>query len=275
MTRSWKLPGVIFIAVVALMAVAITADAQGPAATDLMAEANARYDREEYAEAAQLYESLVGDGYHDTALYYNLGNAHLGNGDLGRAVLNYLRAREVSPRDPDVGANLELARELTVDRIAAERGSILESVSYAGLRLLNRGELGLLALGMWFVCGVAIGGLLIWRAFPMRAAVRIFAALVAVATLASSLMFLSTLYANPYNSTGVVIVDAVEVVSGPGWQYSEEFIIHSGAQVRMNDSRRGWVEVSLPGGELQGWVPTYALEGVVRADSQVIGTSIR
>ena len=262
MTRSWRLPSVIFIAVVGLMAIAMTVNAQGPVATDLMAEANSRYDREEYAEAVQLYESLVADGYHDTALYYNLGNAYLGDGDLGRAVLSYLRARELSPRDPDVWANLELARELTVDRIAGERGSILESVSYAGLQLLNRGELGLLALGMWLVCGVAIGGLLIWRAFPMRNVARVFAYLVVAATLASSLMFLSTLYANPYDSTGVVTVDAVEVRDGPGWQFSEEFIVHSGAQVRMNDSRNGWVEVSLPGGELQGWVPAFALVAV-------------
>ncbi len=266
MTRSRRLFVGTLAALVALMAVAIAADAQGPAAVDLMAEANARYDREEYAEAVQLYESLVGDGYHETALYYNLGNAHLGNGDLGRAVLSYLRARELSPRDPDVNANLELARELTVDRIAAERGSILESVSYAGLRWLNRGELGLAALGMWFVCGVAVGGLLIWRTFPMRRVARVFAVLMAVTTLASTLLFLSTLYANPYDSTGVVIVDAVEVLDGPGWQYSEEFIIHSGAQVRMNDSRHGWVEVSLPGGELQGWVSARTVEAVGRAD---------
>ena len=262
MTRSWRLLCGALAAVVALMAMAITVNAQGPAATDLMAEANSRYDREEYAEAVQLYESLVGDGYHDTALYYNLGNAYLGNGDLGRAVLSYLRARELSPRDPDVRANLKLARELTVDRIASERGSILESVSYAGLQWLNRGELGLLALGMWFVCGVAIGGLLIWRVFPMRNVARVFAYLVVAATLASSLTFLSTVYADPYDSTGVVIVDAVEVLDGPGWQYSEEFLVHSGAQVGIVDSRDGWVEVSLPGGELEGWVPAYALEVV-------------
>ena len=265
MTRSWRLLCGTLAAVVALMAIAITVNAQGPAATDLMAEANSRYDREEYAEAIQLYESLVGDGYHDTALYYNLGNAHLDNGDLGRAVLSYLRARELSPRDPDVRANLKLARELTVDRIAAERGSILESVSYAGLRWLNRGELGIVALGMWIVCGVAIGGLLIWRAFPMRNVARVFAYLVVAATLASSLTFLSTLYANPYDSTSVVIVDAVEVLDGPGWQFSEEFIVHSGAQLHMNDSRNGWVEVSLPGGELQGWAPSYTVEAVGRS----------
>ena len=266
MTRSLRLLCGTLAVVVAFAGVAIPANAQSPAATDLMAEANARYDREEYAEAVLLYESLVGDGYHDVALYYNLGNAHLGDGDLGRAILSYLRARELSPRDPDVRANLELARESTVDRIVAERGSLPESASYVGLQWVNRGDLGVVALVMWVVCGVAIGGLLIWRAFPMRAAVRVFATLVAVATLGSSLMFLSTLYANPYNSTGVVIVDAVEVVNGPGWQYSEEFIIHSGAQVRMNDSRNGWVRVSLPGGELQGWVPAYALIAVGRAE---------
>ena len=32
----------------------------------------------------------------------------------------------------------------------------------------------------------------------------------------------------------------------------------------MNDSRLGWVEVSLPGGELQGWVPAYTIEAVGR-----------
>ena len=75
-------------------------------------------------------------------------------------------------------------------------------------------------------------------------------------------MFLSTPYANPYDNTGVVIVVAVDVPDGSGWQYSEKFIIHSGAQVRMDDSRHGWVEVSLPGGEIEGWVPLYALETV-------------
>ena len=175
MTGSWRLIGGTLVAVVALIAVAITANAQGPAATDLMAEANARYDREEYSEAIQLYESLVEDGYHDVALFYNLGNAHLGDGDLGRAVLGYLRARELSPRDPDVRTNLELARDLTVDRIVTERGSILESVSYFGLQWLNRGMMGVVALGMWAVCGIAIGGLLVWRAFPLRAVLRVFA----------------------------------------------------------------------------------------------------
>ena len=38
----------------------------------------------------------------------------------------------------------------------------------------------------------------------------------------------------------------MDVLDGPGWQYSEKFLIHSGAQVRMNDSRHGWVALLCP-----------------------------
>ena len=50
--------------------------AQSPSPTDLMAEANAQYERGEYGDAAQQYEALIASGYEDATLYYNLGNAY-------------------------------------------------------------------------------------------------------------------------------------------------------------------------------------------------------
>ena len=266
MTRSWRLLGGSLAALAALAVLAIPANAQSPAATDLMAEANARYDREEYAEAVLLYESLVEDGYHDTALYYNLGNAHLGSGDLGRAILSYLRAEDLSPRDPNIRANLELARGMTVDRVEFERISLIESVSFVGLWWFTVTEVGAVSLLLWMLSALSIGVLLIWRAFPLRAVLRTLAGAGVIATLASSLLLLSILFVNPYSNTGVVVVEVVEVLSGPGSQYPEEFIIHSGAQVQLVDSRQGWVMVELPGGGLHGWVPAHAIEPVGRAD---------
>ena len=98
-----------------LMLPALGILAQEPSSTDLMAAANGRYERGEFAEAAQQYENLIAMGYEDTALYYNLGNAYLEGGDPGRAILNYLRAEELSPRNPNVRANLDLARSMTLD----------------------------------------------------------------------------------------------------------------------------------------------------------------
>ena len=255
------------VALVALAVVAVgSASAQSPSDIDLMARANERYELGEYAEAAQHYEALIDRGYRDAAIYFNLGNAYLQSGDLGRAVLSYLRARELSPRNPDVIANLELARDMTADRVAAERGSVLESVSYVGFRWVTRGELGILALLLWTISGVSIGALLVWRTFHLRRALRVVSVVLTVATLASFLLLLSMMYANPYDTTGVVTAASVEVVSGPGSQYSGEFTLYSGAQVRVNDSRHGWVEVSLPGGELRGWAPAHAVEVVGRDD---------
>ena len=68
------------------------ASAQESSAAGLMDRANERYERGEYAEAAQQYEALIDRGYSDVTLYLNLGNSYFESEDLGRAILSYLRA---------------------------------------------------------------------------------------------------------------------------------------------------------------------------------------
>ena len=94
MTAFWKLFIVLVAALGLLAALAGGVFAQGPSPGELMARANVHYEREEYAEAIQQYEALIGQGFRDAAVHYNLGNAYLESGDLGRAILNYLRAEE-------------------------------------------------------------------------------------------------------------------------------------------------------------------------------------
>ena len=263
MTRQMWHSLALLAAIVALAVVAAgNASAQESSATRLMAKANERYERGEYAEAAQQYEALIDRGYIDAALYFNLGNAYLESEDLGRAILHYLRARELSPRDPDIRDNLELARSKTLDSIVGERGSLVEGVSYFGRRWVTPGELGAAALLLWAASGMAIGALLVWRVFPLRRVLRVVTAAIAVATLASFLILVSMAYANPYENTGVVTAAAVEIVTGPGPQYPEEFTLYSGAQVRVTDSRHGWLRIELPGGELWGWVPSHTIDVV-------------
>ena len=246
----------------ALAALASGVMAQEPFAGQMMAEANQRFERGEYAEAAQQYEALVGLGYWDAAVYYNLGNAYLESGDLGRAILNYLRAEELSPRDPDIIANLDLARSRTVDQLKAEGDSLVASVSDFGRLWATTGEFGLAALLLWAVVGLAVGVLILRPVMRRRAILRSGAAVAFVVMLVPLILLLSMLYANPYDNTGVVTARTVAVLSGPGPQYDEEFALHSGAQVRLVDSRQGWLEVALPGGELQGWLPSHAVEAV-------------
>jgi tetratricopeptide (TPR) repeat protein len=71
------------------------------------------YTAEHYAEAAATYERILALGLESGPLHFNIGNAYFKDGDLGRAVLGYERARRLIPRDPDLAANLAYARTLT------------------------------------------------------------------------------------------------------------------------------------------------------------------
>ena len=254
----------LIVAIAVSAALASGVMAQEPSARDMMAVANARYERGEFAEAAQQYETLIGLGYRDAAVYYNLGNAYLEDDDLGRAVLNYLRAEELSPRDPEIIANLDLARSRTVDQLQAEGDSLVASVADFGRRWATTTEFAIAALLLWAVAGLSVSALVIRPLMRRRAILQGGAAAAFVVMLIPLVFVLSMLFSNPYENTGVVTARTVEVLSGPGPQYGEEFALHSGAQVRLVDSRHGWLQVALPGGELRGWIPSHAIEAVGR-----------
>jgi hypothetical protein len=76
-------------------------------------QANQAYQQRDFAAAIVGYVSILEQGKESAAVYMNLGNAYFKQGDLGRAVLNYLRARRLNPGDDDIAANLEFARSYT------------------------------------------------------------------------------------------------------------------------------------------------------------------
>ncbi len=254
------MPGVI------AMAVSGPVSAQTAPPAQLMSDANEHYERGEYAEAVQLYESLIGQGYREAALYYNLANAYLESGDLGRSILNFLRAEELAPRDPDILLNLELARSHTVDELEAEGDSLVASVADFGRRWATTFEFGLAALLLWTAAGIAICILILRRAIRRRILMSGSISLALVLTALLLVVLSSMLYSNPYENTGVVTARTVEILDGPGVQFDDVFSLHSGAQVRLTDSRHGWLQIALPGGELEGWAPSHTIEAVREVD---------
>jgi len=71
-----------------------------------------------FRESARLLETLLADGFCNSAVYYNLGNAYFRAGEFGRAILNYRKAKPYRPRDPLLEANLQQALTSAPNRIA-------------------------------------------------------------------------------------------------------------------------------------------------------------
>ena len=81
------------------------------------AEADVLYEKENYAEAATAYESVLKTQGVAAEVYYNLGNCYYKLDKIPLAVLNYERAFLLDPGDGDIRANLALARGKTIDKV--------------------------------------------------------------------------------------------------------------------------------------------------------------
>ncbi len=70
---------------------------------------NDAYKRGDYAVAIEQYEEVLDNGFESGALYFNLGNSYYRKGELGKAILNYERAKRLLPRDSDLNFNYHYA----------------------------------------------------------------------------------------------------------------------------------------------------------------------
>src|SRR5262245_41102750 len=115
--------------------------------------ANRLYEQGKFTEAASAYQKLVQSGYASTAVYFNLGNAFFKAGQIGQAVAAYRQAERISPRDPDLRANLQFAR----NQIQGPTLGIPAWQRWLGKLSLN--EWTLLAAGavwVWFLLLIAL-----------------------------------------------------------------------------------------------------------------------
>lgn len=234
-------------------------------ATEAMLTANQLYDSGQYMQAGQAYQQLVDQGYADSALFYNLGNAYFKQGDYGRAILNYRRAERLAPRDPDVEANLALARAQSVDQLEefASEDGFFSNLAHLTQGWLSLNELAMITLGLWVGCAflvIAFGGSK--RGSGLREGLGYALVVSSLALTVGLVGLVSRLHLENTRPEAVVVAQEVDVTSGPGSQYVTEFTLHSGTEISLVETRGSWARLALSGSDLQGWVPASAVEAL-------------
>lgn len=238
-------------------AAAPAAEAQAPASPpaapavdfgETFVKANAAYEEGDAQGAVERYTSLLAAGAESGQLYYNLGNAYLRSGELGRAVAAYRRSQARLPRNGDVRANLAFARRSAKDAIAPPAPSAVLSTLLFWHFGLSRSELAKVVL----VLNLLFWGLLALRLFRRGSeALRwlTFALLLLLLATAGSL---AARYFFP-SRVAVVIPQEVGAHNGPDSASVVRFKLHAGTELAVKDQRDGWLRVALPEGQ-QGWI---------------------
>lgn len=224
------------------------------------ADADALYEKEDYAEAASAYESILKTKGVSSALYYNLGNCYYKLDDIPHAVLNYERATLLDPGDNDIRANLALARGKTIDKVVPPS----EMFFVTWWRNLTTS----ISLDTWSYVGIAafvvmLIGVCLYM-FVSQLTVR------KIGIYGAMLMFVVCIIANlcafsqsmdiKHRGTGIIMSPSVTVKSSPSDKSTDLFLIHEGSKVEILDgSMKEWKEVKFEEGK-QGWIPSEAME---------------
>jgi tetratricopeptide (TPR) repeat protein len=221
----------------------------------LFREANGRYEGGDYAGAAAGYLRIVQGGWESAPVYYNLGNACFKQNRLGPAILYYRKARDLAPRDPEIGKNLEYAREAQKDDITALPLTFWDRAGRTVAGWLSLREWIRISAGLYFLTFLWLLAVILFR-LPRRISPAVLKTLLPAVLLSVALsLFARSYYRAP---RAIILAPEVSIRYGPQKTEAAAFNLHEGTEVRVARERNGWVQIALPDGT-SGWLPDAAL----------------
>jgi len=206
-----------------------------------------------YAKALLRFNRLVEEGgVRNGKLFYNIGNINFLFDDIGRAILNYRRAEQYIPNDPNLAKNLAYARNMRQDKLEIkDQKKIQQTLFFFHYDFGTKTRLilfGIAYVFFWIFAGIKI--------FSQRP----FTTWVLTISLFFTLLFGTSLYAEQYQSTrnleGVILGPEVIARQGDAESYQPSFEdpLHAGTEFMLLEERGTWWQVELPDGR-NCWIP--------------------
>jgi len=220
---------------------------------DDFSSANALYDAGQFAVAATAFAKVEPK---TAAVWFNTGNAQYRAGQLGRAVLSYERARQLSPGDPDILANLKFTEaKLGVEEVNQSSRPVTRLIqSVAESRTLaqwSRYEV----VGVWAsVLGIAAA---VW--WPRWRTGLVL--LTVVAGIGLVMATAAVIYRTVQPATAIMLATKTDARFAPQAEATVHFQLVEGTKVFIRESRGEWLLVERAD-EQQGWVKTAGVERV-------------
>lgn len=216
---------------------------------DQVMQANNHYVNNRYDEAARIYEELLSQGNHNAYLYYNLGNTYIRQSQLGKAILNYLKARQLLPRDKDLDANLNYAIAETIDRIQIPPVGRLSQIFF-WLNDLTLAELvkALVIINLLFWTLLTFWSIKKGKNLDMARKITLVLLLFVLVSTAVKAKIQSDVI------LAVIQPKNVAVQSESGANKVVLFELHEGAIVILKNRNHGWVQIAVADNKM-GWIP--------------------
>ena len=216
-----------------------------------------------YAKALLRFNRLVEEGgIQNGKLFYNIGNINFLLQDSGRAILNYRRAEQFIPNDPNLVKNLAYARNIRQDKLEIkDQRKIQQTLFFFHYDIGTKTRL--IIFGISYVLFWIFAGLKIFSRRP-------YTSWVLSISLCFTLLFGASLYIEGLQSTtsleGVILDSEVIARQGDADSYQPSFEdpLHGGTEFMLLEDRGAWWQIELSDGR-SCWIPEKSGE-LVRLD---------
>lgn len=228
-------------------------------ANTIFNKANEEYKKNNFQASAQLYESILKQGYSEVEIYYNLGNSYFRLKKIPQAILNYERALKIAPDDDDIRTNLIIANLKVVDKIEPLPkfflNDWLDSISEA----LNSSYWAWIAvISIWLAFTFFAIYYISWSVLLKKSFFGL--SMIFALVLLLSLFFAHKEYINENSKNQAIIFSpSVYVKSSPDIKSADLFILHEGTKLTILDEVAEWEKIRLVNGNI-GWIPKTAIE---------------
>jgi len=208
--------------------------------------------RDLYGKALLRFERLAAEGeVKNGKLYYNIGNIHFLLDDIGRAILNYRRAEQYIPNDPNLAKNLAYARSMRQDKLESkDKEKILQTLFFFHYDLGTHTRLLLFVIfyaSFWIVAGM--------RIFTRRPFTRWGLGVTLLCTLLFGISLFMESRQAAMNHPGVIVAPEVIGRQGDAESYQPSFDepLHGGTEFALLEDRGAWWQIELPDGR-SSWI---------------------
>ena len=223
--------------------------------------ADTEYQKGNYQQAIRDYEEILKNG-ESAEIYFNLGNAYYRTDNITKAVLNYERARLLSPGDDDINFNLQFARSKTIDKITPQSEMFFVTwykslVNFTSVD--NWAKTGILCtvMALLLVLLYLFGPQLMLRKIGFFGGLAFF-----VIFLLSNLFAFQQKQALDNRTGAIIISPSVNIKKTPAKNSADQFVLHEGTRVDIIDKgMTDWRCIRVGDGR-EGWIETKAIEEI-------------
>ncbi len=206
------------------------------------------YKAKNFKASAEKFEELALNRTKNGKLYYNVGNAFLKAGNIGKAILWYERAKKLIPSDADLKFNLDYAREKLTD-IKESKSFNFSNIFFFWKNYISFNFIRYFTIVLSFL-------FFFHASYRIIKKKKIFTPSGTIIFTAFLLFFFTALtdyYQTQNSSAAIIIPEKVSVRSGLSQDSTELFILHAGTKVQIDKEQNGFFRISFSKDKL-GWV---------------------